>query len=742
MPRFGFKGFASGASVALSSTQGDNTASNSVASWAQEPMGTIDILQSTQFTITAPAPVWLEARNPAGFNVSEPGSGVYDPSFHDITYIWTVRGSPLSNYSRVENMVASWQDANVAYGKKVSFRFPNPGTYDIDLWCVDRFGVTAEATTQVVVIAPSFAASDTIVYAADGVFTGAPAGTQISSMAALETEIQSRSNPTRVSFKPGETVNDVLLDPRSGNIIRIDTWTEGSKAKLKPRKDLGGSYPQLHFRDTCVISQLTIRDIVFADDWDPTTETGDYGNFGIFSLGGSNTRCDYIIYNCDFTGIQAVQATLSSSIDGNRMMFADCVWDGWQSYGIYSYWNEKGYYAILGCTIAQNPQALAGGPKTGMANDHGAVRLERQAHVYMACSDFFNTSGWSGNPPDANACVRINSKAYTNWSAILDRNVIEGGYLKLKIDGENTLAVEKPGNVLIDKNILLGTARTLAFANLHFGGTTVRNTLFYMPDVIMDEGAGNFIGIEPDENADPTNDQPFAIYNCTFYNAQTATRAMSFDSLSAFSDFTFENNVHSAPNETPAINADGPVDEVTVIPGITPRFAQIQWNYDLEEGTFGAPIADNATFSIPYANIDRQTRFGTGSSAPTDQAYWQAAEAAGDTLHMMRVYRNGTRMNLFATRGEFSVSYADPTNIVITNTSGGTWDGGWELRLDRKSYLDTEHPADTSHASPANITNCESLASVGPENTLGLFAYDDLFGTVRAQPVKPGVIEE
>ena len=135
-------------------------------------------------------------------------------------------------------MVASWQDANVAYGKKVSFRFPNPGTYDIDLWCVDRFGVTAEATTQVVVIAPSFAASDTIVYAADGVFTGAPAGTQISSMAALETEIQSRSNPTRVSFKPGETVNDVLLDPRSGNIIRIDTWTEGSKAKLKPRKDL------------------------------------------------------------------------------------------------------------------------------------------------------------------------------------------------------------------------------------------------------------------------------------------------------------------------------------------------------------------------------------------------------------------------------------------------------------------------------------------------------------------------
>ena len=87
MPRFGFKGFASGASVALSSTQGDNTASNSVASWAQEPMGTIDILQSTQFTITAPAPVWLEARNPAGFNVSEPGSGVYDPSFHDITYI-------------------------------------------------------------------------------------------------------------------------------------------------------------------------------------------------------------------------------------------------------------------------------------------------------------------------------------------------------------------------------------------------------------------------------------------------------------------------------------------------------------------------------------------------------------------------------------------------------------------------------------------------------------------------------
>ena len=146
MPTFAFKGFNTGSAVALSVAQGGNTEAASIPAWGQGNLGSIDILTVAPPVITAPSGVWFEAIQIQDFNVSGPGPGeVYDPSFHEITYIWTVRGQPLPAFSAPENMDTGWNNPNLAYGRKIAFHFAQPGTYAIDLWAVDSDGTTATA---------------------------------------------------------------------------------------------------------------------------------------------------------------------------------------------------------------------------------------------------------------------------------------------------------------------------------------------------------------------------------------------------------------------------------------------------------------------------------------------------------------------------------------------------------------------------------------------------------------------
>lgn len=481
---------------------------------------------------------------------------------------------------------------------------------------------------------------------------------------------------------------------------------------------------------------LSIVDIHWAGDWDPRTETGDPGPFSCFAFTLIANPVNMIFHNCDWSGLNFVDVGAGQTAVGTRMLFSDCVCKSWRGYWLYSFWNERGYYGLLGCVGAQDPQALGGGPKNDMSNDHGPLRLERQEHVYIACSDFFNCCGWSGAPggwPAANACLRINSKGYDNWSAIMDRVVAEGGYIQLKVGGENDGTVELPGNFLADKCLFIGSARSLGFADLQFGGTTLRNCLYILPDSPNYENfSAHLIDAVPD-NPSPANDTPFAIYNTTFYVARPEQWGLFSEANTFFSNFITENNIYHLPNAPSPVTGDGPIDETTPIPGITPRFAQVRWNYPFITGS--ASVPNGGTLTIPYASIGLQDITGNGPAGSTDQAYWQARLAAGDNRHMIVFTGTGP---MFATRGNFTVSYDDPVNIVITNTSGGPWNGNFELRLDRKSDL---RPALTQYKSPDTLPTCRPLGPIGPGPNTATFAYDDFGGVVRVQPVAAGAVE-
>lgn len=717
----------------------------------------VTIAVSGQASRIAPAGIELEATNLSGFDVSEPtGGAIYDATYAGVTFVWTLRGSPLSAYPRIPATNAALNNPNLAYGKKAGFRLP-AGTYDIDLWCIDATGNTATDTVQITVAAPSFASADTIAFALDGNFTGAPsATTQVSTIAALNSAISGRTNPTRVSFKPGETIPEALMWIDAANIQYVDTWTPGSIVTWLCKYPSSGiaagtqnSYGvQFAFSDNNPQSQFTMRDIRMEGDWDALSETGHAGG-GNFTFSRCQNPIDVMVHDCEFSGFGYVSFDLpEGSGAGSSMFFTDCKIENWQGFGIASFPQSDGNarYYMMGNDVAQDPAVLCGGPED-ISNDHGCLRMANAELIYARCNNWRSFAGWSGNPPPANANCRLHSSTEADSYTVWDANVMEGGYIQVKIDGQNTGQPELAGNHLIERNVMIGNARTFAFFSAHFGGTTFRNNLCYMPDVpIFDGFIYEFRNIDPEAPA-AGNDVPFQVYNNSYISRETAgNRPLVInhpDSVvpsapdSWWSQLDDVNNLFYNPGST----GEGPVDFSTVLAGVVPITASVRFNYQAYSGTFSS-LANGASVVLPYSSFDRSTGFthpilNTGSTASTDQAYWQAAEAAGDDRHFMKCNLG----IIYAHLGHFAVAY-EAGGIRITNTSGSTLDGGYLLRLDRKSHLDTDLPPATAYASPTSIPTCAPQS--GAKQVSGSpRAYDSLNqpGVARSGTIYAGALQ-
>ena len=745
-------------------------------------MGTVGIQMTTQPILVAPAPIWLEATNPTGFEdevgtpIAEPtGGGVWDETYHKITYVWTVEEetSPgiwtrlSAPYPRVINMVTDWNEAYVAYGKRIAFRLPGAGTYRFQLWCIDMQGNQAVATSQTVTVqtpAQAFSPADTIVCALDGDFTGAPAASQqVTSMAAVNSIIQSASSPKRVSFKNGDVHDGVTLRAYDGFCDLVDTWdNSAATADIYAPRGAGGDFLG-HFamNDSSQSLQCTFDNIGFKGHWDDRTETGDDGDASVFETRFITAATKFMCYNCDFVGLGTTWLTLGDPFSNGaavdrRFMIADCINTSFRNYGFYSYYNNGGEYDFLGCSIYRNHDALAGpapiGYKVELRNDHGPVRLTSYQHTYMACCDFFGCSGWSAGPfgPSANGNVRLFAGTPETTEApslIVDRCVNEGGYITWKLDGQDESAPEVPGNWLFDKVLTLCTARTQSPWALAMGGATRRNCYTWAPDIPYYDRPGgfdNFVRYVTDGG--PTGPANFAAPMLDYNNTDLTLNSGSPIPLSDGNEtawsthYARENSIFHEPNATTTTTPAGPINILAAteaVPGVTPRFSGVRWNYQLIiRSNVNVPNGDDLL--IPYADIDSSDGLGNGDTSPTTQAYWQALPASDDQHGLFA----GGSLRL-ASRGDFSVSYDDASNVRITNTSGDTWSGTVQIHLDRKSRLATDLPAQTQYASPSSVpmprpqTGSSALGAAD----IGYVAYDDFLGRVRSTPKTAGAVE-
>ena len=753
MASFTFQGFTTGSQVALSAAQGGNSAANSVSTWGQGSLAELDILVTNAPVVTAPAAVWLEAIGLSGFGVpAGPGPGeVYDPSFHEITFIWTVQGAPLAPYAAPQNMVSGWNNPNVTYGKRAAFCFPDPGTYTIDLWAVDASGTTGTARATIVVASADslYPGNRTIAFAGDGNFSGAPSGAQqVNTLSALDSAVHAASVPTRVLFKRGETVLNVDLISRvsgasTGRLDHIGAWGTGAAPVLRPKPFDTGN--MIIWRSSGPETQITIEGVKVEGYWNPETETGSLGGGSPFYWRDKTASAKILLHDVEITNCDSQQ--LSANSAPCDVMVADCNFRNWQQYGCFCDRNELGKFAFIGSRFTQSPDALNGGPKKAMSNNHGPIRITRCRWIVGDVCDMFSNDGWSGSY-DCQPCLRVGTHQTLNTDILMHwgRSVMENGYQIINLEGENSSSEDNPGNFIFDRLLLIGTARQRAkMISCHKGGATFRNMLLFQPDVPgYSSGANEFFDFTANNPTGTNNSEPVRVYNVTAISLQSAANENGgpmdlVGGTGTFSDITIENNVVHVPNSSSPVTGSAPIDTTGALAGVTPRYKGVQYNYEHVTGSLGSSLPNGGTITVPYSSLLIRDHNGDGPGTVTNQAYWQAIEAT-DTLHMFSL--NGDVQH--AANGDFTVSFG-ASSVTITNTSGSSWSGGtnWWLALDRTSLLDSELPLQTQFANPATVPAGTPLAGSPADGGagLGMRAHRDFHEAVRPDPASQGAIE-
>lgn len=614
MPTFSFTGFAADSGVTLSATQGSATDNGSVTGWGTNTtLGSVSILTRRADHLFAPSAVWLEATDVSGFALSTDGGPVYDPSYHELQYIWTVRGQPLAPFEAPENMVDGWNNPNVMYGKKVAFYFPQAGNYIVDLWAIDSEGTTAIAETTVTVQNEAaanarYAGTNTVCLSTSGDFTDAPAGAELVTVTS-GSQIDSLSNsffttPTRFLFRAGDTFDNVSMWVR-GQMEMVGAFGPGPRPILNEN----GSAAIFKRGDG---AQHTIFGLDCRGRWDSVTETGSAISVGPLFFRDAAAAAKVTVCDCLFDGFSLVETSLgNSSVTGSLMIFADNVCTNWRDYGIFAGSRGIGkYHAVIGCRLAQHVDALNGGPKNGDHNTHGPIRVALYEHQVFAQLDMFSRTGWSNLAPDRGdqPCMRINSSQEIEGNnAVFDRLVCEGGFNLIAIAGQNSGEAEFAGNYLMDRLLLIATAKSaFSMIQIECGGTTVRNTLGIFPEV-PDYHNNWQAAIELEFNVlNATNrDSPVRIYNNTFVNLQSDAQknGSSFNLTKGgqFTNVTLENNVLHAPDiGSGARTGDAPIDLATDIPGVTPRYRGVRYNTSLGgSGTMDPTYESPGSLPLP-----------------------------------------------------------------------------------------------------------------------------------------------
>ena len=727
--------------------------------------GSLSITETRTTSKIAPAAAYLTATSISGFSLSTAPAGTdYEPEFHEITYIWTVRTSPLSlETPSILNLPTAWKDPNVACGKEVFFAFNDAGTYDVDLWAVDETGITGTATYQIVVAGAdaSYPTTDTICYSETD-FTGAPSGaSQVGSFAALQSAIdaKSASDDLRILFRGGTTIDiGDQIDTQSVASVALGSFGAGGRATVLIPWDTADTPIWSLIRSPT--NDQKFYDLNLAGGWDAVRERGLPG----VSPVAPNWARDTLFHRCKLTGLDQLYTPHAA---GDILYgLSETEITEWRNFGLFGYAHSGGskYYGFSACSIHQHEDAPQGA-NTGLAdqamsNSHGPVRLETAQNVYMGMCDFFSRNGWSGGfgYSTDQPCVRHNTNAVTGVHTVMDRCACEGGYQVIKMKGQNQAEPATAGNYVFDRLIVLGTPETETPIDCQYGGTTIRNMIAIETNVKknsygLNAGVVSF-GIDPGEETTASQDSPVAVYNSTIISLLSTANNQDGDVLgtnenvegivngytvstttySAFTNFTDNNNVWHAPNQDAPVTTFAPLDLATQIPGFAARFKGVLESSHAYFSNFASDVVDTASFTIAYSNL-LDTSFNS-----TNQAYWQGLDA-GDTKHAMNVSSGPGRM--FAEDGKFSVSF-DASVVTITNTSGETWASGaqFSLKLDQSSNqvaIDATYSITGQTIPLARPTSGSSAIGTGDT---GRKAYDDFELTVRpASGADKGAVE-
>jgi hypothetical protein len=523
----------------------------------------ISILKRGALSV-APEAVFFRAAIEAPGLREAPDRGSYDESFHKVLYIWDF-GDPGAASDKAVNLPAAHNDLNRAYGKEVAHVFARPGLHRVRCTAYAPDGALIgqdEVAVEVADPGQVFAAERTILI--DPAGRGDPDlhpdaqvfGTWEEGWEALG----GLGASGRLLLKRGTStvLAEWLMITGALPNAYISAWGSGARPILAAGGDDALIFVNHRFEGDVVISGLALE-----GRWDSTTETG-VQSPGLMTeqRGVRSVLAD----DCTFTGF-GISCFARSAPEGERhpTLFAlhNCDITNWGDYGVFTGDNLDQFIAILGCAIHQDARAMMGGGnrKEGDTNQHGPLRITQGGHTHISASDLFSRNGWTmaGDAPADQPCLRWSTsqdnQAETRSSCVVERTAMEGGYGIVAIRDQNSQGPYFSTNFLMDKCLLVGTARTVVGVSIQLTGTTVRNTVMVRPDTPMLTNSWEAWVQRSDDNPEGQNDpaDPVEIYANTIVNlmsdANRAGRPLDAEhGIDLFETFSFENNLVFTPN--------------------------------------------------------------------------------------------------------------------------------------------------------------------------------------------------
>jgi PKD repeat protein len=545
------------------------------------------ILATRSVLQTAPERVYFEAEV-EGFTTLGPSTpDGYDPRMHDLVYEWDF-GDPGARFMAPERGLPGWNDANRAFGPFVAHMFTAPGTYTVTLTVIEpETGENATTTMPFVVRDPEteFPGLNTIYVSAAGEFGTAPEGATL--MNDLRAAIQGvRGSPKRIMLRGGETfaIPDriwIRLQETSMHIMGEPGAAE--RPVIQYDAAIDPAFSLFSHRATLPTIETVYAGLRFQGEWDSVTETG-RETVGISIE--AKALGDVVVHDCEFNGLSqsVMEATAEKADQDQKSLFmSDTRVSDWRSIGQYAAGASR--YAHIGCAIVAHEDAMAGGPKDGTHNEHGCIRYQ-PSHPYKAVidgCDFFNRKGWFENHSTfrtQQSCIRWNQRSTPGSVLNMQRNSLEGGrrvFSGLAVATANGETPENVQNVLIDKNVFVGSHMTRNAIGIDHSGVTVRNNLMIFPDVerlnnIFDPSGA--VGLSNVVNPDAVLDGPIRIYNNTAINLLSDNRrsgglvAEFVRNKAGFSNVVVDNNIFHQPNTKTPQEPFGPLSDT---PLWTPR---------------------------------------------------------------------------------------------------------------------------------------------------------------------------
>ena len=305
-----------------------------------------------------------------------------------------------------------------------------------------------------------------------------------------------------------------------------------------------------------------------------------------------------------------------SGSSGGSTLLSNCEITNWRDYGAFINGSEnERRWGAIGCRIAQDVDAKNGGPKGGLYNNHGPIRISYVTRVYIAQCDLFSRNGWSPLTTDTadQPCLRLNTGPdNTNGEAIVERCVMEGGWRQIELSeasgGDEAIA----GNYVIERNLLISSSKSIfTFIYVEYGGATIRNNIGIMPNAPQYHSNGWRGGVflaTPRTNT-VNNDTPVQIYNNTFINLRDTTNDPGDDwpvllNAGDHTNVTVENNVAYAPGIDTPVEAEIPIDLTAAFAGVTPRYKGVWFDGDAAiDTTYASP----STLPVPRPEAGPQT---------------------------------------------------------------------------------------------------------------------------------------